>query len=149
MDNLLGVDGEILAREDDLHGSGSRVGVGVGEPPARSHTAPDLPGSCDMHALPDMPGEPSDPGEVWEQSTPGKPCEPGESGEILPGSPTQGACADSVSGEGLPVAWALMRECLPVALLGLVTGGEKAIVGCLRELVGLGWQPFQIRELLS
>ncbi|MDY5133849.1 hypothetical protein, partial [Actinotignum urinale] len=26
---------------------------------------------------------------------------------------------------------------------------EKAIVGCLRELVGLGWQPFQIRELLS
>ncbi|MDY5155673.1 hypothetical protein [Actinotignum urinale] len=57
--------------------------------------------------------------------------------------------ADPGSVEDARGAGALMRECLPVALLALVTGGEKAIVGCLRELVGLGWQPFQIRELLS
>ena len=148
VDNLLGVDGV----DGKIPGQNCVVedpGVGVGEPPARSHTAPELPGSCDMHALPDMPGEPSDPGEVCEQSTPGKPCEPGDSGEILPGSPTQGACADSVPGLGGGRVWALLRECIPVSLLALVTGGEKAIVGCLRELVGLGWQPFQIRELLS
>ncbi|MDY5132858.1 helix-turn-helix domain-containing protein, partial [Actinotignum urinale] len=148
VDNPVGVDGV----DGKIPGQNCVVedpGVGVGEPPARSHTAPELPGSCDMHAVTDLPGELSDPGEVWEQSTPGKPCEPGESGEILPGSPTQGACADSVPGLGGGRVWALLRECLPVSLLALVTGGEKAIVGCLRELVGLGWQPFQIRELLS
>ena len=65
-------------------------------------------------------------------------------------SPVKAASGGLDGVDGMDEDWALLRDCLPVAMLEVLPGsGAEVVSGILRNAVSKGWRPVEIQRRLS